>query len=118
MPFVGRSDVDSVTRLLGKAAARDRQATADLLPLIYDELRRLAAGCFAGERPDHTLQPTAPVHKAYLRLVDQKIDWAGARSPPAITQSLQTSPSAAIWTCSKSINSAKTSASYSASKRT
>jgi RNA polymerase sigma factor (TIGR02999 family) len=54
----------------------DRVAVDTLLPLIYDELRRLAAGYLRRERPDRTLQPTALVHEAYLRLVDQtKVNW-------------------------------------------
>jgi RNA polymerase sigma factor (TIGR02999 family) len=59
-----------VTHLLDAVAAGDRKAAADLLPLVYDELRKLAAARMAGESPDHTLQPTALVHEAYLRLVD------------------------------------------------
>ncbi|MFO0795852.1 MAG: ECF-type sigma factor [Gemmataceae bacterium] len=58
-----------VTHLLDAAAAGDRRAAADLLPLVYDELRKLAAARMAAESPDHTLQPTALVHEAYLRLV-------------------------------------------------
>src|SRR6186997_1922502 len=58
-----------VTRLLDAAAAGDPKAAADLLPLIYDELRKLAAARMAQERPDHTLDATALVHEAYLRLV-------------------------------------------------
>jgi RNA polymerase sigma factor (TIGR02999 family) len=58
-----------VTRLLDAAAAGDRHAAADLLPLVYDELRKLAAVRMASESPDQTLQPTALVHEAYLRLV-------------------------------------------------
>jgi RNA polymerase sigma factor (TIGR02999 family) len=58
-----------VTLLLDAAAAGDRRAAADLLPLVYDELRKLAAARMASESPDHTLQPTALVHEAYLRLV-------------------------------------------------
>lgn len=58
-----------VTRLLDAAAAGDRQAAADLLPLVYDELRKLAAARMAEERPGDTLQPTALVHEAFLRLV-------------------------------------------------
>jgi len=47
-----------------------------MLPLVYAELRRLAAGYMRRERPDHTLQPTALVHEAYMRLIDQKrVDW-------------------------------------------
>ena len=68
-----------VTHLLDAAAAGDRQAAADLLPLVYDELRRLAAARMAAESPGHTLQPTALVHEAYLRLVGRAGDnrWDG-----------------------------------------
>lgn len=58
-----------VTLLLDAAAAGDRRAAADLLPLVYDELRKLAAARMAAEAPEHTLQPTALVHEAYLRLI-------------------------------------------------
>src|SRR5687768_9958340 len=58
-----------VTRLLDAAATGDRRAAADLLPLVYAELRRLAAAKLAGEPAGHTLEPTALVHEAYLRLV-------------------------------------------------
>jgi RNA polymerase sigma factor (TIGR02999 family) len=58
-----------VTQLLAAAASGDPAAAADLLPLVYDELRVLAAARMAGEAADHTLQPTALVHEAYLRLV-------------------------------------------------
>src|SRR4051812_36440769 len=67
-----------VTRLLDAAAAGDRKAAADLLPLVYDELRKLAAARMAAESPAHTLQPTALVHEAYLRRVgDQQFDGRG-----------------------------------------
>jgi RNA polymerase sigma factor (TIGR02999 family) len=67
--------MSEVTRLLDAAAAGDPKAAADLLPLVYDELRKLAAARMAVEAPDHTLQPTALVHEAYLRLVgDQHFD--------------------------------------------
>jgi RNA polymerase sigma factor (TIGR02999 family) len=58
-----------VTRLLDAAAAGDPKAAAELLPLVYDELRKLAAARMADETPGQTLQPTALVHEAYLRLV-------------------------------------------------
>jgi RNA polymerase sigma factor (TIGR02999 family) len=61
--------MSDVTRLLDAAAAGDRKAAADLLPLVYDELRKLAAAKMAQERPGQTLNPTALVHEAYLRLV-------------------------------------------------
>jgi RNA polymerase sigma factor (TIGR02999 family) len=68
-----------VTRLLDAAAAGDRRAAAELLPLVYTELRKLAAARMADESPDHTLQPTALVHEAYLRLVGRGDDqrWDG-----------------------------------------
>jgi len=61
--------MSDVTRLIDAAAAGDHQGAADLLPLVYTELRTLAAARIAAERPDHTLNPTALVHEAYLRLV-------------------------------------------------
>jgi RNA polymerase sigma factor (TIGR02999 family) len=70
--------MSNVTRLLDAAAAGDRQAAADLLPLVYDELRKLAAVRMAAEAPGHTLDATALVHEAYLRLVgDQQFDGRG-----------------------------------------
>jgi RNA polymerase sigma factor (TIGR02999 family) len=67
-----------VTCLLDAAAAGDRRAAADLLPLVYDELRQLAAARMAAEAPGHTLDATALVHEAYLRLVgDQHFDGRG-----------------------------------------
>jgi RNA polymerase sigma factor (TIGR02999 family) len=58
-----------VTRLLDAAAAGDRRAAADLLPHVYDELRKLAAARMAAENPGNTLSATALVHEAYLRLI-------------------------------------------------
>ena len=67
-----------ITHLLEAAAAGDRQAAADLLPLVYDELRKLAAARMAAESPGHTLDATALVHEAYLRLIgDQHFDGRG-----------------------------------------
>lgn len=59
------------TRLLNRASEGEIAAAADLLPLVYDELCSLAESFFRNERRDHTLQPTALVHEAYARLVDQ-----------------------------------------------
>jgi len=65
------------TALLLASASGDGQAREQMLPLIYDELRRLAASYLRRERPDHTLQPTALVHEAYIRLIDQRqVDWS------------------------------------------
>lgn len=67
---------DQVTRLLIGYGRGDREALDRLLPQVYDELRRLAGAQMSGERPDHTLQATALVHEAFLRLVDQRsVDW-------------------------------------------
>ena len=60
-----------VTELLGKWSEGDQAALAELTPLVYGELRRLAHRQMGGERPDHTLQTTALVNEAYLRLADQ-----------------------------------------------
>jgi RNA polymerase sigma factor (TIGR02999 family) len=62
--------MSDVTRLLDAAAAGNRKAAADLLPLVYDELRRLAAQRLAQESAGQSWQATALVHEAYLRLVD------------------------------------------------
>jgi len=65
-----------VTQLLVDWSQGDREALDRLMPVVYDELRRLARQQLRRERPDHTLQTTALVHEAYLRLVDQtRIDW-------------------------------------------
>src|SRR5262245_39378073 len=67
-----------VTQLLDAVAAGDPRAAAELLPLVYDELRKLAAARMAAEAPGHTLDATALVHEAYLRLVgDQTFDGRG-----------------------------------------
>jgi RNA polymerase sigma factor (TIGR02999 family) len=62
--------VSEVTRILSAIEEGDPHAAAQLLPLVYDALRRLAAEKMAQEKPGHTLQATALVHEAYLRLVD------------------------------------------------
>ena len=65
-----------VTVLLNRINDGDSSAPEEILPLVYDELRKLAAGYLKNERPDHTLQPTALVHEAYLRLVDwETVSW-------------------------------------------
>ena len=60
--------VSDVTRILEAAQKGDPNAANELLPLVYDELRKLAAAKMAQERPNQTLQPTALVHEAWLRL--------------------------------------------------
>ena len=61
--------MSDVTRILSKIESGDQNASEELLPLVYDELRQLAAARMANERADHTLQATALVHEAYVRLV-------------------------------------------------
>lgn len=65
-----------VTRLLAAWSSGDGAAAEQVMPLVYEELRRLARGYLRRERGDHTLRPTALVHEAYLRLVDEtQINW-------------------------------------------
>ena len=67
-----------ITALLDDWGRGDRRALDELLPLVYAELRQIAARQLRGERDGHSLQPTALVHEAYLRLVDQRhADWRG-----------------------------------------
>jgi RNA polymerase sigma factor (TIGR02999 family) len=71
-----RSELTQILLKLGEDPAASRALTDRLFELVYDELRRLATGVMRGERRDHTLQPTALVHEAYYRLVDQAaIQW-------------------------------------------
>ncbi|MFO0875201.1 MAG: sigma-70 family RNA polymerase sigma factor [Phycisphaerales bacterium] len=60
---------DDATRILGRMAEGDARAADELLPLVYEELRALASAFMRAERKGHTLQPTAIVHEAYLRMV-------------------------------------------------
>jgi len=70
--------VSDVTRILERAHAGDRQAADELLPLVYGELRKLAAAKMANEAASQTLQPTALVHEAWLRLVgNENQKWNG-----------------------------------------
>jgi RNA polymerase sigma factor (TIGR02999 family) len=64
--------MNEVTRLLDQAQQGDPKASEQLMPLIYDALRKLANRQMAGEKADHTLEPTALVHEAYLRLVGDR----------------------------------------------
>ncbi len=67
---------ESTTEILLRLGAGDRDAADDLTQRVYQELHELAERLMAAERPDHTLQPTALVHEAYLKLVDQtRVDW-------------------------------------------
>ena len=64
--------MSDVTRILSRIEEGDPSAAEQLLPLVYDELRKLAANRMAQERLDHTLQSTALVHEAYVRLLDRE----------------------------------------------
>jgi hypothetical protein len=67
-----------VTELLADGRLSDAERANELLPLVYEQLRQVARHVLAGERPDHTLQPTALVHEAYLRLIgDREVPWTG-----------------------------------------
>jgi RNA polymerase sigma factor (TIGR02999 family) len=66
---------ESVTQLLMKWGEGDQSALDKLMPLVYDELRRGASNYLRRERQNHTLQPTALVNEAYMKLVDQKAQW-------------------------------------------
>lgn len=72
-----QAENESVTELLRKWNGGDEGALEKLMPLVYDQLHRLAAGCMRGERPEHTLRATALVHEAYLRLVDSDVELEG-----------------------------------------
>ncbi len=64
---------NAITRILADWDSNPKAALEELSPLVYSELRRLAASCLRRERPGHTLQPTALVHEAYLRMVNQNV---------------------------------------------
>jgi RNA polymerase sigma factor (TIGR02999 family) len=64
-----------VTQLLRQWSCGNKEALDELMPLVYDQLRKLASNCLRAERPDHTLRATALVHEAYLRLVDSDVAW-------------------------------------------
>src|SRR5688572_10575101 len=70
----------TITQLLQGAAAGSDSAAAQLLPVVYNQLHALASAFFRDQRPGNTLQPTALVHEAYIKLVDQTgIDWTGRK---------------------------------------
>ena len=67
---------NEVTQLLLDWSRGDRAALDELMPLVYQELRKLAGGYLRSERPDHTLQPTALIHEAYLRMIGKEMpEW-------------------------------------------
>ena len=70
-----RPDSQFVTLLLHQWKNGNKEALGELMPLVYDELRRLAGRCLSAERPEHTLRSTELVHEAYMRLFGAEIDW-------------------------------------------
>lgn len=73
--FLKATPLSDVTRILSQIEAGDPSAASELFPLVYDELRKLAATKLMAERPDHTLQATALVHEVYLRLIGSEQSW-------------------------------------------
>jgi len=69
------SERQLVTRLLKEWSSGNKAALDELMPLVYQQLRKLASICLNAERPDHTLRATALVHEAYIRLVDADVAW-------------------------------------------
>jgi RNA polymerase sigma factor (TIGR02999 family) len=69
------AEIGEVTVLLKAMKGGDESAAEKLLPLVYNELHRLASSYMRRERPDHTLQPTALINEAYLRLTRNSVDW-------------------------------------------
>jgi RNA polymerase sigma factor (TIGR02999 family) len=69
------ADGQAVTRLLRELGNGNKLAVDQLIPIVYDQLRRLASRCLMGERPGHTLRATALVHEAYLQLAGAHIEW-------------------------------------------
>jgi RNA polymerase sigma factor (sigma-70 family) len=90
------SAMSDVTRILSQIESGDPQAAEQLLPLVYDELRKLAAARLAHEKPGQTLQATALVHEAYLRLVaggkGDRVSGIGLAGSPAESPPLAPSP--------------------------
>lgn len=65
----------NITQLLQQSSGGNKQAFDDLVPIVYDQLHRMAARCFSSERPGHTLRTTALLNEAYLKLVDADVVW-------------------------------------------
>jgi RNA polymerase sigma factor (TIGR02999 family) len=75
---MAQHSAEDVTTLLSQMARGEAEAASRLIPLVYDELHRLAAAYMRRERGDHTLQATALVNEAYLKLIEQRsVDWQG-----------------------------------------
>lgn len=74
-PMDPAPDRQLVTELLQQWGCGDKQALEQLMPIVYEQLHKLASNCLRSERPDHTLRATALVHEAYLRLIDADVAW-------------------------------------------
>lgn len=68
-------DSQNITQLLKDWSEGDQEVLDELMPLVYEELRRQASGYLRRERPNHTLQTTALIHEAYLKLIGQEVSW-------------------------------------------
>lgn len=74
--FVSQQQLPEITRILKSWSGGNREAVDDLIPLVYDELHKVAAQYLRRQRSDHTLQPTALVNEAYLKLIDiSDVNW-------------------------------------------
>jgi RNA polymerase sigma factor (TIGR02999 family) len=78
--MMNTQQTNQVTQLLLDWSRGNKAALDQLMPVVYQELRKLASGFLRGERPDHTLQPTALIHEAYLRLIEQDLPQWQSRS--------------------------------------
>ena len=79
MSQTGETTEENATRILNSACGGDRQAAEELIPLVYGELRKLASWRLGQEAEAHTLQATALVHEAYLKLAPGQAQWEGRR---------------------------------------
>jgi len=89
--------MNEITRLLQAIEQGDERATNDLFPVVYDELRRMAAAKLAHESPGHTLQATALVHEAYLRMLGSPEHGRDGSTDTPTDASRETSQEAATW---------------------
>lgn len=68
-------DPKGITRLLQQSRGGNKEAFDELVPIVYDQLHKMAARCFSSEHPGHTLRTTALLNEAYLKLVESNVDW-------------------------------------------
>lgn len=70
-----QTEPNNITRLLQQSSGGNKQAFDELVPIVYEQLHKMAARCFSSERPGHTLRTTALLNEAYLKLVDADVVW-------------------------------------------